>query len=83
MADGTSKPISEVKVGDKIANSDQDGKDLQYHVVTAVHVTRDDHDFVGVTLASGTLTTTAHHQFWDARTRHWIEAGQLQAGDDL
>jgi RHS repeat-associated protein len=83
MADGTSKPILDVKVGDKITNSTPDSKDFQYHVVTAVHVTGDDHDFVDVTLASGTITATEHHQFWEARTHHWIEAGSLQDGDQL
>ncbi|MCU1681799.1 MAG: hypothetical protein JWQ81_2538 [Amycolatopsis sp.] len=48
MADGTSKPIEQVRVGDKIANSEPDSGKTQQHVVTALHVTDIDRDFVDV-----------------------------------
>jgi RHS repeat-associated protein len=83
MADGTSKPISEVKVGDKVTNSAPDSKVREYHLVSAVHVTESDHEFVDVALVGGIIATTDRHQFWELRTHHWIEAGQLLEGDIL
>jgi hypothetical protein len=83
MADGTTKPIAEVKVGDEVVNTSPDGKKVEHHKVTAVHVTQDDHDRVNLLLAGGgePIRTTEHHQIWEARSHHWVEAGQLQAGD--
>ncbi|MEV7151660.1 LamG-like jellyroll fold domain-containing protein [Streptomyces sp. NPDC093084] len=51
MADGTSKAISQVRVGDTIANSVPGVAATEAHKVTAVIVTRTDHDFVDVTIA--------------------------------
>ncbi|MET8243117.1 LamG-like jellyroll fold domain-containing protein [Streptomyces sp. NPDC005202] len=50
MADGTTKAIDQVKVGDTIANSVPGTKDTEAHKVTAVIVTHTDHDFVDVTI---------------------------------
>lgn len=50
LAGGTSKPIDEVKVGDTIANSVPGEAGTQEHKVTAVIVTRTDHDFVDLTV---------------------------------
>ena len=90
MADGTSKPIDQIKVGDKIANN-QPGADAgtedQAHTVTAIHVTYTDRDYTDVTVDTGhgpaTITGTAHHPYWDATTRAWTDADQLHAGDRL
>jgi large repetitive protein len=51
MADGNTKPIDQVKVGDEIADSVPGQGTVQDHKVTAVIVTTTDHDFVGVTVA--------------------------------
>jgi hypothetical protein len=85
MAGGTSKPISEVEVGDEIATISPDGKTIEPHTVTAVHVTQDDHDRVDLLLAGGgePVRTTEHHQIREARSHHWVEAGRLQAGDQV
>jgi 3-dehydroquinate synthase class II len=40
MADGTTKPISEIKAGDEVANTSPDGKTVEHHKVTAVHSPR-------------------------------------------
>lgn len=52
MADGSTKPIEEVKVGDKILNADPDSSDTEVHTVTDLHITDTDHDFVDVTIAT-------------------------------
>ncbi|MEV6823394.1 RHS repeat-associated core domain-containing protein [Amycolatopsis sp. NPDC051102] len=85
MADGTTKPISEVQIGDEIANTSPDGKTVEHHKVTAVHVTQDDHDRVDLLLAGNDepIRTTEHHQIWEARSHHWVEAGQLRTGDQV
>ncbi|MCO6007030.1 polymorphic toxin type 43 domain-containing protein [Actinoallomurus purpureus] len=90
MADGTSKPIAQVKVGDKIADAapgtDAGTRD-QAHTVTDVHVTYDDHDYTDVTIATGngprTITGTSHHLYWDITTRAWTPADHLHSGDHL
>ncbi|WP_406642531.1 Hint domain-containing protein [Amycolatopsis sp. WGS_07] len=84
LADGSTKPISEIKVGDIVADSDPTTGHAQQHPVTAVHVTSGDRDRVELDLADADgrpLRTTEHHQIWEAQTKHWVEAGQLQPGD--
>jgi hypothetical protein len=51
MADGTSRPIDEVKAGDKVEDSVPGQKGAETHTVQKVIVTRTDHDFVDVTIA--------------------------------
>ncbi|MBR7836441.1 hypothetical protein KDL01_24400 [Actinospica durhamensis] len=50
MADGTSKPIDQLHVGDLVANSAAGKPGLQTHKVDAVIVTHTDHDYVAVTV---------------------------------
>ncbi|WP_189934545.1 LamG-like jellyroll fold domain-containing protein [Streptomyces aurantiogriseus] len=50
MADGTTKAIDRVRVGDEIANSVPGATGTQAHQVTEVIVTHTDHDFVDVTV---------------------------------
>ncbi|MEV6644325.1 polymorphic toxin-type HINT domain-containing protein [Amycolatopsis sp. NPDC051371] len=87
MADGTSKPIAEVKVGDEVKNAEPEDSLTEHHVVTALHITDDDRDFVGVTVAtstgSQTIVTTAHHPFWDTTNHTWTDATELSLGDQL
>jgi len=56
MADGTTKPIDQIKVGDKIENSAPGKSGTQTHKVDAVIVTHTDHDFVDVTVKPATTT---------------------------
>ncbi|WP_157536093.1 LamG-like jellyroll fold domain-containing protein [Kitasatospora mediocidica] len=50
LADNTTKPISQIKIGDQITNS-VPGKDgTETHTVTNVIVTTTDHDFVNLTI---------------------------------
>jgi hypothetical protein len=90
MADGSSKPIDQVHVGDMITNAQPTplvGMKDQHHVVTAVHVTRDDRAYTDVTINTGhgpaIITGTAYHLYWDATTRSWTPADKLRIGDHL
>jgi hypothetical protein len=51
MADGSSKPISRVKAGDRVADAVPGQAGSQVHTVSKVIVTRTDRDFVDVTVA--------------------------------
>ncbi|NBH08277.1 polymorphic toxin-type HINT domain-containing protein [Amycolatopsis sp. SID8362] len=46
MADGSSKPISSVRIGDRLANSQPGKAGMEAHPVDRVIVTQTDHDFV-------------------------------------
>jgi RHS repeat-associated protein len=84
MADGSARPIDEIKVGDKIRNQAPGEATPQEHAVQRVIITRNDHDFVDLTIATPqgprTLTTTFHHKFWDVTARTWTEAADLAPG---
>jgi hypothetical protein len=90
MADGTSKPIDQVHVGDTVANAPPGallGSSDEQHTVTAVHVTREDRAYTDVTINTGhgaaTISGTAYHLYWDATTRAWTPANHLRIGDHL
>jgi hypothetical protein len=52
LADGTSKPIDQVKVGDKVKDAVPGEKTTETHTVEKVIVTTTDHDFVDLTIAA-------------------------------
>jgi hypothetical protein len=84
LADGNSKPISKIKIGDEILNTEpQHGKD-KGHRVAGVIKTSTDRDLVDLSVATatgtGVVTTTRHHRIWDATSHRWTEAGNLQVG---
>jgi pretoxin HINT domain-containing protein/HNH/ENDO VII superfamily nuclease len=94
MADGTSKTIDQVQVGDSIENAVPGDSTNESHTVSAVIVTKTDHDFVDVSVRpaassggsagkSSTLTTTYHHPFYDATRAAFVEARDLHEGDQL
>jgi hypothetical protein len=87
IADGSTKPIQDIKVGDKITNSDPESTIAQQHTVTAVHVTDTDTDFTSLSVATPagpkTITVTAHHLFWDGTKHIWTTASDLKPGDLL
>ncbi len=61
MADGATKAIDQIKVGDQIANSVPGQATTQSNTVTNVIVTKTDHDFVSLTIApltAAAATTT-------------------------
>src|SRR5262249_51240286 len=90
MADGSSKPLSKIKVGDRIANAlpgEQPGTTDQAHTVTAVHVTHTDRDYTAVIVpgqsGASIVNGTARHLYWDVTTRAWTPANSLRIGDKL
>jgi hypothetical protein len=87
MADGTSKPIKDVKVGDDVTATDPvtGATTSQAVLATMDHVDTDLTD-VTATASDGqtsVIHTTQHHRFWDDTTHNWIEAGSLPINDRL
>jgi RHS repeat-associated protein len=87
MAEGSTKPIDQVKVGDKITNAQPDSSTTGSDTVTAVHITYTDVDYDQLTIATSTgpqtITSTAEHLYWDATTHTWTFADNLNVGDQL
>lgn len=87
MADGSTKPIDQVKPGDTVSNTEPDSDKAEKHVVTEVHVTTTDKSFDDLTFSTPdgpeTITTTAGHLFWDATLHTWREADNLRVGDEV
>ncbi|WP_274534339.1 polymorphic toxin-type HINT domain-containing protein, partial [Saccharothrix sp. CB00851] len=88
MADGSTKPISEVEIGDKVKATDPTtGETADRAVVaTIVHTDEDDMTRLTVTNADGTTGTvdaTSWHPVWVEDQRSFVNIGDLDPGDRL
>ncbi|MGW3651198.1 polymorphic toxin-type HINT domain-containing protein [Streptomyces sp. NPDC000878] len=91
MADGSTKAIKDVKVGDQVMATDPETGETEAEEVTAeikgegikhlVKVTIDTDGEKGSKTAE--VTTTDRHPFWVPELREWIYATDLQAGEQL
>jgi hypothetical protein len=86
MADGSTRRLDQVKVGDKVEATDTATGTITVQTVTAVWVNHDT-DLMNVTIRAGGRTSviqaTQHHLFWDTTRASWVEATHLTAGDQL
>jgi hypothetical protein len=86
MADGSTKPIEDVRLGDWVRNATPGGA-VEAHRVTQVHLTLDDTDFTELTIAAGgarsILTATQNHPFYDLTRHEFVDASRLAVGDRL
>ncbi|GAA2909869.1 hypothetical protein Acy02nite_89410 [Actinoplanes cyaneus] len=88
MADGSTKKIGEVQLGDKVLATDPKTGQTEGEPVSVLHHHQDS-DFADVTVKddkTGETTVvkaTANHPFWNATTGEWTEAKDLKAGDKL
>ena len=81
MADGTTKPIGQVAVGERVVSHDPvTGEDVEAEVETT-HV-HHDVPTLEVTTTAGTITTTSTHPFY-VHGRGWTPAADLRRGDRL
>jgi hypothetical protein len=98
MADGSTRPISQVKVGDQVSDAVPGDSAQQTHTVQNVITTTTNRDFVDVTVkpsklgkalagvalaAAAKLTTTFHHPFYDITQSAFVEAVDLKPGDQV
>ncbi|MFD9687773.1 polymorphic toxin-type HINT domain-containing protein [Kitasatospora sp. NPDC059088] len=87
LADGATKSIGEIRVGDTVQATDPSTGQTRAQKVTDVIKTLTDVDFTDLTVhtADGdqTLTSTQHHPFWDVTSEKWVNAADLPVGDKL
>ncbi|MEU6076712.1 polymorphic toxin-type HINT domain-containing protein [Micromonospora sp. NPDC047074] len=91
MADGSTKPISEVRVGEKVLSTDPTTGRTGAFAVTAVIVGEGRKELVEVEVdtdgptgsATASVTATEGHPFWSPERDTWVEAGDLAAGERL
>ncbi|MGQ5263977.1 RHS repeat-associated core domain-containing protein [Micromonospora sp. ZYX-F-536] len=86
LADGSTKPIEQVELGDRVVATDPETGGSVPEEVVATHVN------VDVDLTDLTLTiagrdvmvqTTQHHPVWSADRLEWVYAGDLRVGEHL
>ncbi|HCU51627.1 MAG TPA: hypothetical protein DGG94_17805, partial [Micromonosporaceae bacterium] len=82
MADGTARPIGDIKLGDEVLATDPETGETETRAVVALHV-NSDRELVDVGVGVETLHTTQNHPFWSVRERAWVDAGELTTGDLL
>ncbi|MCT2584638.1 polymorphic toxin-type HINT domain-containing protein [Actinophytocola gossypii] len=82
MADGSTKPIKDVEVGDQVQATDPETGKSGARTVTAVwhHL---DTVLDLVTEDGATVTTTEDHPYWNATDHQWQQAQHLDPGDHL
>ncbi|MFF5076327.1 polymorphic toxin-type HINT domain-containing protein [Actinoplanes sp. NPDC000266] len=87
MADGSTKPIAEVREGDEVLATDPETGETASKEVTALHINADTElTDLTIKLADGRnviVHTTEEHPFWSQDRREWIEAGDLAPGEGL
>lgn len=87
MADGSSKNIEDVRVGEKVLAADPETGESGPRAVTQLIVTEHDKHFNELTIDTREglekLTATHEHPFWSPSEHQWIEAGRLKPGMTL
>ncbi|WP_455432609.1 golvesin C-terminal-like domain-containing protein [Streptosporangium canum] len=88
MADGTRKPIEEVKVGDEVLATDPETGTTEAKPVTALIIGEGDKNLVQITVdtdgkkgdKTGLVTATDKHPFWAPELHEWVDAKDLLPG---
>ncbi|MGW7559159.1 polymorphic toxin-type HINT domain-containing protein [Streptomyces sp. NPDC054757] len=87
MADGSTKDIEDVKVGDKVRATDPATGKSRSRKVTRLIRTNGDKFFNKISVATkdgiDSITATDEHPFWSPSERAWVEAGDLAPGMTL
>jgi RHS repeat-associated protein len=88
LADGSTKNIEDVALGDKVVVTDPETGETTVRPVAGTIVTEDDKHFVDLTITtnnskSAALISTTTHPFWVPSENRWIEAGDLKPGMTL
>lgn len=87
MADGSSKPIKDVKVGDKVLATDPVTDATEAREVTDVIVGDGVKQLVDIEVRTDagvdTLIATDEHPFWIEDQGRWVDAGHLQVDQRL
>ena len=91
MADGSTKPIEEVDIGDTVLATDPETGETKAKTVTATIIGHGSKNLAEITVdtdgaagnASGVVTATDDHPFWVPNLNKWVDATDLQAGQWL
>lgn len=87
MADGKSKDIEDVKLGDEVLATDPETGETGPRKVTRLIRTEGDKYFNELSIATENgiekLTATHEHPFWSPSEHDWIPAGKLKPGMTL
>ncbi|WJK32836.1 RHS repeat-associated core domain-containing protein [Solwaraspora sp. WMMA2065] len=91
LADGSSKPIEDIVVGDLVVASDPESGESAAKAVVATIVGQGRKDLVEITVdvdgnrsgALGVLVATDGHPFWVPEVGEWRDAAELAAGQWL
>ncbi|MFF9063617.1 RHS repeat-associated core domain-containing protein [Streptomyces sp. NPDC014882] len=91
LADGSSKRIEDVEVGEKVLATDPESGETEERTVTATIVSRGDKNLVKISIdvdgksgdRTASVTATEGHPFWAAEVGAWIDAGDLRPGQWL
>ncbi|MFG3662526.1 polymorphic toxin-type HINT domain-containing protein, partial [Streptomyces sp. NPDC047706] len=87
MADGKTKSIEEIELGDKVLATDPETGEQGPREVTSLIVTKDDKRFNELSIATEAgikkLTATHEHPFWSPSELDWVPAADLQPGMTL
>jgi RHS repeat-associated protein len=88
LADGKTRTIDTLVVGDKVEATDPATGKTEASPVVAVIVGQGEKDLVDLTFAdgdagsaTGTVVATSNHPFWEPDRGVWAEAGTLAPGD--
>jgi hypothetical protein len=86
LVSGAAVSISQIKVRDKVQTTDPATGNTSAQEATAVWLNHDT-DLMDVTVrvhgAAQVIHATQHHPFWDVTRHAWVDADQLQTGDQL
>lgn len=87
LANGTTRPIEDIRIGDLVTASDPQTGVTAARPVTNTFTTEGDKNFTRVTVTTGqgpaTITATGNHPFWLPQDQQWKDAGELRTGDEL
>ncbi|GGQ72176.1 hypothetical protein GCM10010166_47590 [Couchioplanes caeruleus subsp. azureus] len=79
MADGTRKPIADVRVGDTVLATEPETNETSAKTVTALWIHED--TVLDLIIDGEAVTTTEDHPFWNITDQQWQDAAELDAGD--
>ncbi|MDT0267661.1 polymorphic toxin-type HINT domain-containing protein [Streptomyces sp. DSM 44915] len=87
MADGTTRPIEDVRIGDKVLATDPETGETSARTVTAEITTTGTKHLTTLTIQTddghATLVATDNHPFWNQTTQAWTDAADLPVGAEL
>jgi RHS repeat-associated protein len=87
LADGTTKAIKDIRVGDAVLSTDPETGETRAQTVERLHRNLDE-EFASLEVVTSdgtrvTLETTANHPFWNESLEQWQPAEELANGDLL